>query len=419
MTTKGSAVARSALEKLLRKAERAWAQQAEREHTLVFSEASFPEYFKLPLREDKNAVHAYLRNAERTAAIVIEWDRRAGEDGQITRIRLVDANFVANLIGETPSWGHYEIAAAQLRPWSSIPNLQFVLERWRAGKLVRSMSPERASDFVDACKVIEACRASSSSEDVPIRRLSAALFSDSKRIESIGAALDVLTAESLDTPWRDFEDVFCGLGLVKHPQPVLIAGSGVVELNDGTRLTIPKPYVGLPPQSIRRITLPNRANYVLTVENLTTFHEIALGKAGHPAGVVIYTAGMPSPALLRVYRECVQEALSSDNGRRFHWGDIDLGGFRIAACLARQHPSKLHLWSMDPLYHLEATSRKTLTGEETREITRISALYGWETEAEHIAVDGRAIEQEVFQLTIPLGSTHFQPQPNLSDKHSG
>lgn len=401
MTTKGSAVVRSALEKLLRKAERAWAQQAEREHSLVFSEASFPEYFKLPLREDKNAVHAGLRNAERAGAILIEWDRRAGEDGQITRIRLVDAGAIANHIGETPTWIHYERAEALLQPWLAIPNIQFVLERWRAGKPVRSMSSERASDFVDACKVIEACRTISSSEDVPIRRLSATLFSDSKRIESIGSALDVLTAESMDTPWRDFEDVFSGLGLVKLPQPVLIAGAGVIELDDGTRLSIPKPYVGLAPQSIRRIILADGADYVLTVENLTTFHEIALGKAGQPSGVVIYTAGMPSPALLRVYGLAVQEALSRDNGRRFHWSDIDLGGFRIAACLARKHLEPLHLWSMDPLLHPEVTYRKLLTAEETREITRISAQYGWETEAEHIAADGRAIEQEILPLTIP------------------
>lgn len=401
MTTKGRSVARSALEKLLRKAERAWAQQAEREHSLVFSEASFPEYFKLPLREDKSAVHAELRNAERSGAISIEWDRRAGDDGQIARIRLVDADVIASLIGETPSWVHFERAETKLRPWLAIPNIQFVLARWRAGKPVRSMSPERALDFVDACKVIEACQTASSNEDVPIRRLSASLFSDSKRIESIGSALDVLTAESLDTPWREFEDVFSGLGLVKHPQPVLIAGAGLIELHDGTRLTIPKPYVGLAPQSIRRIMLSDGADYVLTVENLTTFHEIALGKAGQPSGVIIYTVGMPSPALLRVYRLCVQEALPSNHGRRFHWGDIDLGGFRIAACLARQHSSKLQLWLMDPLPHPAAPSRKALSSDETREITRISSQYGWEKEAGHIASDGRAIEQEVLQLTIP------------------
>jgi hypothetical protein len=408
MTSKGRGIARSALEKLLRKAERAWAQQIQREHTLVFSEASFPEYFKLPLREDKSAVHADLRNAERAGAIAIEWDRRAGEDGQIVRIRLVDAGTIADHIGETPAWIHYERAEALLQPWMAIPNIQFVLEKWRAGKQVRSMPPERASDFVDACKVIDTCQAISSSQDVPIRRLSATLFSDSKRIESIGSALDVLTAESMDAPWRDFEDVFSGLGLVKHPQPVLIAGSGFVELEDGTTLSVPKPYIGLAPQSIRRISASDRATYVLTVENLDTFHELALGKAGEVSGVIIYTAGMPSPAMLRVYERCVDGVLSEHDCGRWHWGDIDLGGFRIAACLARIHHSKLLLWSMDPTEHPESPFRKTLSSEEVREITRIASIYGWELVAEHVGVDSRAIEQEVLPLTLPPGASRFR-----------
>ena len=78
MSETGTRVARAALEKLLQKAERAWARQGERACALLFSDASFPEYLSIPSRADKDVVHAELRNAEREGAIAIEWDRRAG-----------------------------------------------------------------------------------------------------------------------------------------------------------------------------------------------------------------------------------------------------------------------------------------------------------------------------------------------------
>ena len=401
MSAKGKAVAIAALDALLRKAERAWARQAPKTQTLRFSEASFDQYLNLPMHQDKAAAHAELRNAERASAISIEWERRAGEDGQIERITLVDADAVARILGETPAWAAYDQAEAQLSAWSDLSNVQPILARWRAGKLVRGLSPARVADFVDACRVISARRNQSSDEDVLIRRFSAGLFSDSKRIEGIGAALDALTAESLDAPWREVEDVFSALGLIKMPQPVLLAGTGTVELVDGSRLQIPLPYIGLAPESIRRIELPDDAAYVLTIENLTTFHEVAMGKAGKPSGLIIYTAGMPSPALRRVYGPRLESALANGRRRRLHWGDIDLGGFRIAACLARAHHSPLELWAMDPSEHPDAASRKTLSGDELREIARIAACHGWDSIAERVVADKRAIEQEAVPVSLP------------------
>lgn len=401
MSAKGKAVATAALDRLLRKAERAWARQAPKTQTLRFSEASFAEYFKLPMWQDKAAAHAELRNAEREGAISIEWERRAGEDGQIERITLVDADIVARIVGETPAWIEYNQAEALLHSWREIPNVQRILERWRAGKQVRGKSPAHVADFVDACRVIEARSAQSVDEDVLIRRFSAGLFSDSKRIENIGPALDALTAESLDTPWREIEDVFSSLGLIKMPQPILLAGTGMVELVDGSRLPVAAPYIGLAPESIRRIELPKDAVYVLTIENLSTFHEIAMGKIGKPSGLIIYSAGMPSPALLRVYGPCLESVLADGHCSRLHWGDIDLGGFRIAACLARIHPSPLGLWAMDPTLHPNAPSRKTLSGDELREIARIAARHGWEGIAENVILDKRAIEQEAVALELP------------------
>ncbi|MDD5299424.1 MAG: DUF2220 family protein [Gallionella sp.] len=401
MTAAGHRVAKLALEKLLQKAERAWARQAEMTCSLVFSDASFPDYLKLPQRADKDVVHAELRNAMRAGAITAEWDRRAGIDGQILRVQLVDAELVAAMLNRLPIWRTFELAENRLQPWRENLSVQAVLAQWRAGKQVKGLSADRVGDFVDGCKVIAACRQLPPSEDMPVRRLSAALFADSKRIEAIAQALDALTIESLDVPGRDIEDILSGLGLVKHPMPVLIAGNGIVELIDGTAIQIPAPYIGLAPQSIKNISLSDDDAYVLTVENLTIFNELALGKAGSLHGVVLYTAGMPSPALLRVYR-LIMAALKQGS-RRFHWGDIDLGGFRIAAAFARTADSSpLNLWSMDPAEFPSVTARKSLSNDEKREIVRIGEQWGWGQLAQRIYDDGRAIEQEAMHLTLPV-----------------
>lgn len=402
MSKNGKALARSVLDSLLRKAERAWAQQATREHTVVFSEASLPAYFTLPLREDKAAAHAELREAERTGAIAIEWDRRAGIDGQVNRVRLLDPEKIAILLGEMPAWHAHAQAEAALGPWHSMACVQNVLARWRAGKAVRGLRSSDVQDVIDGCRVIEACRRSATVEDIPIRRLSAALFADSKRIESIGAALDVLTAESVDVPWREIEDVLTGLGLVKLPQPILLAGTGRLELSDGSSFPIPQPYVGLAPQSIRGLRFDDGARYVLTVENLTTFHELALEKAGKPNGLIVYTAGMPSPAFLGAYQKLIRNLATYGGISRYHWGDIDLGGFRIAAALARQDASPLRLWNMDPAGFAACPSRKALSDDEIREISRIGAQFGWDAVASHVGDCRRAIEQEALALSLPV-----------------
>lgn len=398
MSVRGEYFAREALTTLLGRAESAWARDGDRNRcVLPFTESTLPAYYKLPQRADKDAAHAFLRQVERTGGISIEWDAVAGEFGHVIRIRARDAGKLADAIQATPLWASYQEAENRLLPLvDAFPNIKSVLERWRAGKLARGLKATQASDLLDAAKAITACR-QQEIEEIAIRRLSVALFSDSKRLEQLAPALDALTTESLDVPGRDKKDVFGALGLVKFPQPILISGSGEVGLVDGTRLRVLHPYIGLAPQSIAWIA-PDTGGYVLTVENLTTFHELSQEVAGPVPGLLIYTGGMPSPAFLRVYRT-VREA------RAFHWGDIDLGGFRIAAHLADHMSQPLRLWNMNPACWPNADARKPLSDTEVSAINRLCALHGWVDEASAVVALRVAIEQEGLALRLPTPVT--------------
>ena len=56
---------------------------------------------------------------------------------------------------------------------------------------------------------------------------------------------------------------------------------------------------------------------------------------------------------------------------------------------------------MDPERHPGAKSRKILSDDELREITRIAARHGWEDVANRVVIDKRAIEQESVILELP------------------
>ena len=396
-----SECAHKALHALLRKAEGAWARGSERRATLAFTDGSFPDYLNLPNREARGAAHAVLRNAERRGAIGIEWDRYAGEDGQIERVRLLDAEALAGCLEVEPLWRICEAAARALALTDESPAaLRAVYAAWCAGKAPRKLGPDRVQDFVDAQRVIDACRERGQVEDIPLRRLSVELFRDTKRIEAITPALDALSGD-LSNP-RVAEEVWAALGLVKFPQPLLCAGKAVFRLGDATALALPSPYLGVPTGAVEGVSLPQDCAYLLSVENLTTFNELARGRGGVIEGLVIYTGGMPSPSLLAIYRRIVAAVPQAQP--IWHWGDIDLGGFRIAAALraeAQRQRRDIALFNMNPSALVSVPNSGSLGPNEVRDMLRIARANGWIKEAEGIEASPLAYEQEALTPMLP------------------
>ena len=220
-----SAAARKALEKLLSRAERAWSRNSE-DATLALrmSAASFKDYLELPTRRDTDEFHAAMRAAERAGAIRIEWDSRAGEDGQILRVVLMDRAALTNHLGRTPLWDACSQAAARLSEFAPHEGARRLLEKWQIGKRPRGIGPDRVDDLVDAVRVLHGLD-EYSGEDIPVRQYSVKLFNDSKRIETLLPVLDFLTSEEDDEEMaRTAEEILGGLGLIRHPQPALAAG---------------------------------------------------------------------------------------------------------------------------------------------------------------------------------------------------
>lgn len=390
-----------ALKKLLARAERALNKEEARAITLPFTQSSFEPYFALPTHAAKQELHASLREAERAGAIKIEWDLLAGEDGQIKRILLKDLGTLARHLGAQTRDSVLADAQFRLAPWIALPRVQEIMARWREWRTVRGRAASEVTSLVDALRVLDFCRARAG-EDIAVRTASAALFKDSKRLEELEQWLDILTAEDLHGLRRLAEEVFASLGLVKHPPAVYLTGRAEVELRDGVRLHLPSPFIALAPQSIGRVMPAQAVHTVLTVENLTVFHELAAGRAGSPEGhLVMFTAGMPAPSFMAFYERLLQELGERD---LYHWGDIDPGGFRVAACLARtatRMGRRLSLWQMDSSRFEPGLAYRELSRTDIHEMRRICLNNGWLQEAAALEVSSHGFEQEAMPALLP------------------
>ena len=397
-----SLVARKALQKLLVQAENAAGKgSAPRAITLRFTEASFPDYLAVRSHADKVECNGALSLAQVQGAIRIQWDSRSGDKGQIERIELVDREALAAHMGVTPRWTAIETAAAAFEKiLPDHPVVNDVLASWRRGIQVRSTKVFDTSVWIDAAAVIAACR-EQQGLDIPVRRLSAKLFSDSKHIQAIASAIDILLLGSTSLPTRDPEEVFGEIGLVKYPPTLLVSGKVEVE-SEGERISIASPYLGLAPLALQSATAASSTRTLLTVENLTTFHELAGKQPRDRECIVLYTGGMPSPSWKRVYTMLLRTL--PEHARIFHWGDIDAGGFRIAShlasvCESNDRQLTLHSMNSVPTGIPHENSRKTLSAAEINQVLLICNRWGWSTESEGV---GLAIEQESLPITWPL-----------------
>ncbi|MEJ8850192.1 Wadjet anti-phage system protein JetD domain-containing protein [Variovorax rhizosphaerae] len=401
-----NASARAALHKLLGLAENAWGRSPDEpvHISLRFSQASLPAYLAIGSHSERHACHADLQLAQQRGAVSIEWDQRAGEQRQIVRIQLVDRDKLASILGEDPLWKQMETASVRLEPQVSLfPVLAQVFSAWRRGTQCRGTLPTDWQIWEDAARVVRHCR-DSGSADQPIRRLSTTLFSDSKRIEALWPAMDVLLQADALAPPRMDEEVYGELGLVKFPPTLLLAGDA--QLHCGQIETpLLRPYVGFAPRAVNGFRGLEQTRQLISVENLTTFHELCGLLRPGDGRLLIYSAGMPSPSWLRIY-DLLHRALP-DSAKVLHWGDVDSGGFRIAAYIAKaaaQHGRRLHLYGMDGklcTHDRPAVVRKALKDAEVNAIVRICERFGWAEEGAWLSRSRHAIEQESMRLELP------------------
>jgi hypothetical protein len=317
-------------------------------------------------------------------------------------------------------------ATRELDAWiERFPVVAEVLDIWRRGRKVRGDGPEAAVDLAAAARAV-AARAEDAGYERILRRESVRLFGDSKRLERLTPWLEVLATGELAATGLSREEVWSAIGLRREPQPMLLAGTGTVALSAapmpavrvihaGVRcllvpdepavatLPLVRPYLGLPVERVHAVA--TAATCVLTIENLATFHETALAAAYAPV-LLIYTGGMPSPAWRAAYVRILRGLAAALPVH--HWGDIDEGGFRIAAVLAgaaREAGCTLQPWLMSPSdLAPDVPGASVPAPASLARMCRWAERAGWSEVSEALQHHPLQLEQESLDPRWPAGS---------------
>lgn len=390
--------ARTVLERLLRRAESARLRGADSLVSLPLGRTG--EYAALRSLAELEAFHAAIALAERAGAIAAQREGRSGDGSRLLRLTVTDLPALARHLGVTLLDQRVSEAAGRLGGWTSrFPVIAEVLDGWRHGRKLRGVGAEAAGDLAHAAQAV-AARADDAGHERILRRESVRLFGDSKRLEKLTPWLDLLVTGELAASGLSKEEVWSALGLRREPQPMLLAGSGTVQLADLT-LPLVRPYLGLPVEAVRSVTTSARC--VLSIENLASFHDAARA-AGTDAVLLLYTGGMPSPAWRAAYASIL--ANLSAALPIYHWGDIDEGGFRIAAVLAQACAAsgrKLQPWCMSPgdLPDQLVRAADPPPAATLAAMCRWAAQAGWEDVALALRENPLKLEQEALDPILP------------------
>lgn len=378
--------ARPLLEKLLLAGEKANAGQRTRKAALTSSHLA--RYHSQRSLQQKESFETTMRAASAERAVELLW-----KDDFIQRVDLINPGALAVFLGKIPLAEQLAQARRRLDPLQPrFPVLEDVRQQWAQLRTVRTMGPDSVQDWLDAIRAIEFAHNEAKSEAItqPIREVSARLFNDSKRLEKLFAPIDVLLANSVDAELRPPADIFEELGLFREEHPVRLAGKVVIERERVTAL-LDTPYTGFPAATILR--LGSTPRLVMTIENQTTFHSEARRRCDEDV-LLIYTAGMPSPAWREMYLRLL--ANLPHDVPVYHWSDIDEGGFRIAATLAKDAKTVGRLilpWKMHP-DDVPADRRRKASVYTLGKIKYFAEIAGWKALGDAVAAAGFIVEQE-------------------------
>lgn len=236
---------------------------------------------------------------------------------------------------DSPAW--YRAALADFTESLSSPIL-------KAGPV----SAHQEADSLDTLTALEAIAAMK--HDEMIRSFSARLFGDSKRLSAIASRVASVLRKH-DPELQPAHDSSTGVlqeyGILRKEAVLLVRGPITFQNGDTTLYAGDwKPFIGIPEDiAVRWPVTAADVRSILTVENEESFSSVC--QKNLPEGIlVLYTGGFSNRGKVAFLKNV--DRATGGKVPIVHWGDLDLGGFRILLHLRENVRPDIRLLFDDP-----------------------------------------------------------------------
>lgn len=256
-----------------------------------------------------------------TGALRVNYAAKAfGEEDLIESIVLSDVRQLCNLLNIPVHSENNALAIAAVEtikdscpPWLS-EILAEIQEGWRQGKKPYHFSTADHHKIKDICTFVAWAESVNDSQLVAldIRTVSVQLFNDSKRLEKLASKVKLLMKNQLPKEVQELDsvEVLAYLGVSRFPPLFRFKGVVSIQFRTGEMATTHCwPNIGISPDGIVNVAISKPPNYVLFIENQTTFERYC--REVNDSGLIFYTNGFPSRTWQSLYTKI--EGLLSPN----------------------------------------------------------------------------------------------------------
>jgi hypothetical protein len=302
--------------------------------------------------------HRILQDAERAGGITLERERMGRFTGEFARVRLADADSLYRFLVRGPAATIADAARRTIETTiSDILDDPFFKEveedaiaAWKCNKTFLGFTPPQVETFIRVLRLTHGI-IHLAGRDVDHRTFSRRIVKDSKALErSEGRVVQLLKRRNPNVAGDEPREVLEASGIVRRAHLLQVKGplglsSDALKI-DGTG----EVFIGLPRAAVQRATLTRPVDYVLTIENSTSFWRYCTEITGNY--LALLTDGFPARDVLSSMIHLVNAARATADVPLYHWGDIDAGGVRIAAHLEDAFCVPISLHEMSPVLAL-------------------------------------------------------------------